>query len=71
MLLDYNNIGVEGAKAISNNLKNLTTLDLGIFIIIVLDDNNIGVEGAKAISNNLINLTTLNLSIVIINTIRS
>ncbi len=42
IVLDDNNIGVEGAIAISNNLKNLTTLGLSIVILIVLDKNNIG-----------------------------
>ncbi len=33
IVLDNNNIGDEGAIAISNKLKNLTTLNLGIVII--------------------------------------
>ncbi len=32
-VLDYNNIGVKGAKAISDHLNKLTTLDLSIVII--------------------------------------
>ncbi len=48
LVLVYNNIGDEGAKAIAEALKVnavMTTLDLG--------GNNIGVEGAKAIAEAL------------------
>ncbi len=42
IVLDDNNITDKGAAAISNDLKNLTILSLGIFIINMLDNNNIG-----------------------------
>ena len=48
-------IGLNGAKAIAENLKNLTYLNLSY--------HNITDDGAKAIAENLKNLTSLNLSI--------
>jgi hypothetical protein len=59
-----NNIGVEGAKAISN-LNNLTLLNLSILLVISIGANNIGNEGAKALAinklNNLKNLALCNI----------
>ncbi len=50
---DRNQNGDEGAKAIAENLKNLTELDLCM--------NQIGDEGAKAIAENLKGIVSLNL----------
>ena len=65
-MLDKNQIGVEGAKALAPALKeltSLTSLDLSnnLFSMLLLDDNQIGDEGAKALPSSLKELTSLSI----------
>ena len=70
LLLDSNQIGDEGAKALApalKELKSLTALNLrnDLFSILLLDYNKIGDEGAKALApalKELKSFTSLDLS---------